>query len=101
VIRGAVTGPVSDRDSITAPDARVVTSFEVGKSRGTARFTYPLGPVSGPLYLRLRGTDGKRTAVGAHGAAVDPAGPAMDVVGNADPWQDLWFYTNPMWVLPW
>jgi hypothetical protein len=22
-------------------------------------------------------------------------------VGNADPWQDLWFYTNPMWVLPW
>ena len=32
--------------------------------------------------------------------AVDPTGPAMDVVGSADPWQDLWFYTNPIWVVP-
>jgi hypothetical protein len=34
------------------------------------------------------------------GAAVDPAGPAMDVLGDADPWLDLWFYGNPIWVLP-
>jgi hypothetical protein len=52
------------------------------------------------VYLRLRGTDGNRSAVGAMGAAVDPAGPALDVVGDADPWRDLWFYTNPVWVLP-
>jgi len=38
--------------------------------------------------------------VGLGGAAVDPAGPAMDVIGDADPWKDLWFYSNPMWVLP-
>jgi hypothetical protein len=24
----------------------------------------------------------------------------MDVLGDADPWKDLWFYSNPMWVLP-
>ena len=22
------------------------------------------------------------------------------VVGDADPWEDLWFYSNPIWVLP-
>jgi len=48
----------------------------------------------------VRGTDGKRTAPGYLGAAIDPAGPAMDVLGSADPWTDLWFYTNPIWVLP-
>lgn len=53
-----------------------------------------------PDILRLPGTDGNRGAVGARGAAVDPAGPAIDVVGDADPWRDLWFYSNPVWVLP-
>jgi hypothetical protein len=24
----------------------------------------------------------------------------VDVVGDADPWKDLWFYSNPVWVLP-
>ena len=56
--------------------------------------------VDDPFYVRLRGSDGKRTAAGLNGADVDPAGPAMDVVGDADPWADLWFYTNPIWVLP-
>ena len=53
-----------------------------------------------PFYVRLRGTDGKRSAPGLLGAAVDPAGPALDVVGDADPWDDLWFYTNPIFVTP-
>lgn len=34
------------------------------------------------------------------GVGDDPAGPALDVVGDADPWVDLWFSTNPIWVLP-
>ena len=34
------------------------------------------------------------------GAAIDPYGPKLDVIGDADPWGDLWFYTNPIWVLP-
>jgi hypothetical protein len=100
VIRGEVTGPVADRDSFKAPDTRVVKSFEVGKQSGTVSFTYDLGPVDKPFYVRLRGTDGNRTAPGHLGAAIDPAGPAIDVIGDADPWKDLWFYANPIWVHP-
>ncbi|MEU6610860.1 PHP domain-containing protein [Streptomyces shenzhenensis] len=100
VIQGAVTGRVADKDAFVTPDTKVVKSFEVNKSTGSVRLTYSLGRVDQPLYVRLRGTDGNRSAVGLNGAAVDPVGPAMDVVGDADPWKDLWFYTNPMWVLP-
>ncbi|MGW0332745.1 PHP domain-containing protein [Streptomyces sp. NPDC003011] len=100
VIQGDVTGPVSDRDTFTAPTAKVVRTYEVDKPAGVVRLTYELGRVDRPLYVRLRGSDGNRSAVGARGAAVDPAGPAIDVVGDADPWRDLWFYTNPVWVLP-
>ncbi|MFH8798684.1 PHP domain-containing protein [Streptomyces sp. NPDC017936] len=100
VIQGDVTGPVADKDTFTAPTARVVKSYEVNRSTGTVRLTYRLGRVDRPSYVRLRGTDGNRSAVGAMGAAVDPAGPAIDVVGDADPWLDLWFYSNPVWVLP-
>ncbi|GAA3293930.1 hypothetical protein GCM10020295_17130 [Streptomyces cinereospinus] len=100
VIQGDVTGEVVDKDTFTAPTAKVVKSYEVNKSAGTVRLTYDLGTVDRPVYVRLRGTDGRRGAVGAMGAAVDPAGPALDVVGDADPWLDLWFYSNPVWVLP-
>jgi hypothetical protein len=100
VIRGAVTGPVTDRDAFSTSATRVVKSFEVAPKTGQVTFTYDLGRIDGPFYLRLRGTDGKRTAPGYLGATIDPAGPAMDVLGSADPWLDLWFYTNPIWVLP-
>ncbi|MGW6012145.1 PHP domain-containing protein [Streptomyces sp. NPDC055210] len=100
VIQGDVTGPAADKDTLVAPTTKVVKSYEVNKTTGTVRITYTLGRVDRPLYLRLRGSDGNRSAVGARGAAVDPAGPAIDVVGDADPWKDLWFYSNPVWVLP-
>ncbi|MCX5328734.1 PHP domain-containing protein [Streptomyces sp. NBC_00140] len=100
VIQGDVTGPVADQDTFTAPTAKVARSYRVDESSGVVRLSYQLGRVDRPLYVRLRGSDGNRTAVGAMGAAVDPAGPAIDVVGDADPWLDLWFYSNPIWVLP-
>ncbi|MFJ3416843.1 PHP domain-containing protein [Streptomyces sp. NPDC086082] len=100
VIEGDVTGPVKDRDVFATPKTKVVKSFEVDKANGTVRLTYSLGRLDKPVYVRLRGTDGNRSAVGINGASVDPAGPAMDVLGDADPWKDLWFYSNPMWVLP-
>ncbi|MFF3379328.1 PHP domain-containing protein [Streptomyces sp. NPDC002680] len=100
VIQGDVTGPVADRDTFTAPTARVVKTYEVNQPTGTLRLTYDLGRVDRPVYVRLRGSDGNRSAPGALGATVDPAGPAIDVVGDADPWKDLWFYTNPIWILP-
>jgi hypothetical protein len=100
VIRGDVTGEAADRDAFTAPTARVVRSYDTSGRSGTIQLTYRLGRVDTPAYVRLRGTDGNRSAPGAMGAAVDPHGPAMDVVGDADPWRDLWFYANPIWVLP-
>ena len=60
-----------------------------------------LGPIGDQgVYVRLRGSDGKRLTAGVKGASVDPAGPAIDEIGKANPWDDLWFYTNPIWVLP-
>ena len=102
VIRGKVTGPVADRDtfSTAGTNTRVVKSFEVNKSTGKVTLSLDLGRLDEGFYLRLRGTDGKRTASGLNGPDVDPVGPAMDLPGNADPWQDLWFYSNPIWVLP-
>lgn len=102
VIRGKVTGPVADRDtfSTAGTNTRVVKSFEVNKSTGKVTLSLDLGRLDEGFYVRLRGTDGKRTASGLNGPDVDPVGPAMDLPGNADPWQDLWFYTNPIWVLP-
>jgi hypothetical protein len=100
VIRGSVTGAVPDRDTFAAPRTRVVKTYDVSGSSGVISLTYPLGRLDDGFYVRLRGSDGKRLAPGLNGTAVDPAGPAMDVVGDANPWNDLWFYTNPMWALP-
>lgn len=100
VIAGEVTGIASDKDTFTAPQTRVMKSFEVNRSSGTFTVTYKAPAADRPRYYRIRGTDGKRSAVGLLGASIDPSGPAMDLLGSADPWQDLWFYANPIWVIP-
>ncbi|MBA8930712.1 hypothetical protein BC739_007959 [Kutzneria viridogrisea] len=98
VIRGAVTGPVADRDSWRAPNTRVVEHIDVSHRRGTFTLRIPLGRVDAPFYVRLRGSDGNRTGVGPLGAAIDPCGPQRHGPGQGDPWSDLWFYTNPIFV---
>ncbi|MEO3936439.1 PHP domain-containing protein [Dermatophilaceae bacterium Soc4.6] len=100
VVRGGLTGPASDRDSMSAPGTKVVLQRDVSGATGTVRIVLDLGVADEPFYVRVRGTDGKRSAPGLGGPSVDPAGPAADVLGDADPWSDLWFYTNPIWVLP-
>lgn len=100
LIVGTVTGPVTEKDAYTAPDTKVVKSFEVSKTSGRVSITYSFGRLDKPFYVRVRGTDGNRTQPGLMGVGVDPYGPKLDVIGDADPWGDLWFYTNPIWVLP-
>ena len=90
---GATWTPLFDTQS-------TVQSFEVTSADNGREFVFRLPKVDGAKYLRIRGTDGNRSAPGLMGAAVDPQGPAADVLGDADPWKDLWFYTNPIWVLP-
>ena len=96
-----MTGPAADRDTFTAPDTKVVKSFEVGAGNaGPVVLTYDLGRVDRPV-LRAAARHRRqphRARLPRRG--VDPAGPAIDVLGDADPWDDLWFYTNPIWVLP-
>ncbi|GAB2918643.1 PHP domain-containing protein [Rhodococcus aerolatus] len=102
VVVGTVTGPAADRDAFTAPQTRVVKSYAVPASVPGGVFSVRL-PVGGdgkdPFYVRLRGSDGKRVGPGLY-PGQDPAGPVVDALGNADPWQDLWFYTNPIFAVP-
>jgi len=103
VIVGQVTGPVSDQDTFTAPRTRVAKTFQVpsNPAGNVYSFRYPIRTDGRtPFYVRLRGSDGKRLAPGLGGASIDPAGPVVDALGNADPWQDLWFYTNPIFAIP-
>lgn len=97
LIQGKVTGPVTDPNTLYAPGTKVVRSWDTDGRTGTATLTHTFVAESDG-YVRLRGTDGKRSQPGYLGADVDPAGPAQDVLGGVDPWQDLWFYTNPVFL---
>lgn len=97
LVQGQVTGPVEDRNTLYAPGTKVVRSWDTAGRTGTATLTHTF-VAEHDGYVRLRGTDGKRSQPGYLGADVDPAGPAQDVLGGVDPWQDLWFYTNPVFV---
>ncbi|WP_128375751.1 histidinol-phosphatase [Streptomyces cavernae] len=98
VIRGAVRGPVTDRDTWRAPDTRVVHSKDVSGRKGTYTLRIPLTAGDESFYVRLRGSDGKRNGAGYLGAAIDPHGPIPHEPGNGDPWADTWFYSNPVFV---
>ncbi len=100
VIAGSVRGPVADRDAFTTPNTRVFKSYDVSGRTDSFTLSYTQRNVQEPFYFRLRGSDGNRLGTGYLGRRVDPSGPVLDVIGDADPWTDLWFYTNPIWVLP-
>lgn len=91
LIAGPVTGPASDPDVFAAPATKVVKTYEVSRNaRGPVRFTHVFKGVDRPFYLRLRGSDGNRLT--------PDGGPVMDIGGDADPWSDLWFYANPVFI---
>ena len=90
LISGPITGVAGNKDSFTAPQTRVVQTFEVTGGGRRAKFDYTFKNVQQSFYLRLRGSDGRQ--VDANG------NPPIDVVGDANPWEDLWFYANPVFV---
>jgi hypothetical protein len=98
VIRGVVRGPARDRDGWSAPDTRVVHTWETRGRKGTYTLTIPLGEVRKSGYVRLRGSDGRRHGPGLRGRAVDPHGPLPHPPGDGDPWADTWLYTNPIFI---
>jgi len=85
-----VTGPAGDRDLFTAPQTSIVKTFEVGGARKRVIFEHTFKNVQQSFYLRVRGSDGNQ--VDANG------NPPIDVIGDANPWEDLWFYANPVFV---
>ncbi|MFC5182484.1 CehA/McbA family metallohydrolase domain-containing protein [Actinomadura harenae] len=89
LIRGAVTGRAADRDGFTNPQVSVVESFTPRRHETVLRVEHRFRNVREPFYLRLRGTDGKRS---------NGLEPMMDVQGAAAPWDDLWCYANPVFV---
>ncbi|MEV5573850.1 PHP domain-containing protein [Spirillospora sp. NPDC052269] len=89
LIRGAVTGPAADRDTFTNPQVSVVESFTPRRQDTVVHFEHIFRNVRDPFYVRLRGTDGKRS---------NGLEPMMDVQGAAAPWDDLWCYANPVFV---
>ncbi|WP_406412733.1 PHP domain-containing protein [Streptomyces sp. NBC_01614] len=98
VVRGAVCGPVADRDAWKAPDTKVVATKDVSGRKGTYTLRIPLTAGRESFYVRLRGSDGNRNGTGCLGASVDPHGPIPHAPGDGDPWADTWFYSNPVFV---
>lgn len=88
LIAGSVRQPGADRSLDRNPTTRVVHRFSSKDwaRRGellTMRHTF--ANVREAFYLRLRGTGGTELE------------PASDSPGE-DPWNDLWFYSNPVFV---
>ncbi|TXH94432.1 MAG: phosphoesterase [Rheinheimera sp.] len=98
VIGGLVTGPAADRNndrnSDEAPQTRVLQRFEqsaFGKvssdSNGVVyQLSYQLKNLQHSQYIRLRGTNQRGELE-----------PNADTKGE-NPWSDLWFYSNPVFI---
>jgi len=88
LISGEVTGPVSDRAADTNPTTRILARFTAKdwKRDGAYRvITYRMEDVQSDSYVRVRGTNGAELE------------PTPDPPGE-DPWSDLWFYSNPIFL---
>ena len=88
VIMGDVTGPAASPDQDIHPSARVIHRFSEKDWRlqeGQMIMTLDIEPTQTSYYIRVRGTN------------TDQLEPAIDPIGE-DPWTDLWFYSNPIFV---
>lgn len=90
LITGPITGLATDRTTNNAPGTGVTQRFTSADwlRNGeylTMRYTIPA--VSDPLYLRIRGTNTPELE------------PSPDPKGE-NPWDDLWFYANPIYIIP-
>lgn len=88
LISGPMTGKTDDPHTNTNPGTRVVARFheqDWHQDGDYREISYRLEAVDGPMYLRLRGTN------------TDEQEPALDGPGE-NPWNDLWFYSNPIFI---
>lgn len=88
LIVGEVTGPIADRTADQNPTTRVEKRFTAAdwtKTGEVLTMRHTLRDLRGPVYLRVRGTNTTQTE------------PVPDPKGE-NPWEDLWFYGNPVFV---
>ncbi len=88
LIAGEITGRLEDPTQDTNPTTRVVKRFterDWTKKGEFLTMTYTLEDVHHSSYLRVRGTN------------TDALEPEIDPQGE-DPWSDLWFYANPIFI---
>jgi hypothetical protein len=88
LIQGAVSGPAADRTSDHNPTTRVERRFTARdwvRDGERLSMVHTIRNVAGPIYIRVRGSNGAELE------------PAADTAGE-DPWSDLWFYANPVFV---
>src|SRR5262245_22251058 len=88
VIVGQMRGPVDNRNLDRNDSAKVTGRFVARNWKSTGEvhtFKTVLSALQSSAYVRLRGT-----------STNDPE-PAMDPAGE-NPWTDLWFYSNPIFI---
>ncbi|WP_433538496.1 phosphoesterase [Micromonospora sp. CA-249363] len=87
LIVGQITGPSANLDADTNPTTKVVARFGPRDWRRQGQdhvIRHTLRDVQADTYARVRGT------------STDEAEPLAD--GLESPWDDLWFYSNPVFV---
>ncbi|KAB1932034.1 phosphoesterase [Micromonospora sp. ALFpr18c] len=87
LIVGQITGPSANLDADTNPTTKVVARFGPRDWRRQGAdyvIRHTLRDVEADTYARVRGT------------STDEAEPLAD--GLESPWDDLWFYSNPVFV---
>lgn len=88
LIVGEVKGLIANRNAAKTETTKVVKRFGESEFRRDGEFTVlttTLPAVKANQYLRVRGTN------------ITEEEPALDVRGE-DPWADLWFYANPIFI---
>ena len=88
LIVGDINGPVQDDNADRNPTTRVLARFvdkQWKRDGDSYTITTTLPKTERNFYLRIRGT------------STQDLEPPMDAIGE-NPWSDLWFYSNPIFV---
>lgn len=88
LIQGDITRPAADRTLDANPSTRVARAFTPtswAREGEVLSMVYALKDVRRSTYIRVRGTNGAESE------------PLPDLPGE-DPWSDLWFYANPIFI---
>jgi hypothetical protein len=88
LIMGEITGLATDRDSDNNPSTKVIARFTPSDWTVNGEFrelTYTISDLDKESYIRIRGTNSKELE------------PKEDERGES-PWDELWFYANPIFI---